>query len=179
MASSNKIARIRINLTQETAAERIGVTPQHISNIETGNSRVSLTALVAIANLMGVSVDELLCDTVLKSKPVFIKEMSELFNDCNEYEIRVLADILNHNRLEQCKTKKIRNRKISHGKAAEILGQSFWIYTEGWVFAALIRYKTSWTWICRRFRILYETGWLNDCCFRYNAFDSGFCLHPP
>ena len=43
---------------------------------------------------MGVSVDELLCDTVLKSKPVFIKEMSELFSDCNEYEIRVLADIL-------------------------------------------------------------------------------------
>ena len=89
-----KIARIRTNLTQETVAERIGVTPQHISNIETGNSRVSLTALVAIANLMGVSVDELLCEPVLKSKPVFIKEMSELFSDCNEYEIRVLADIL-------------------------------------------------------------------------------------
>lgn len=89
-----KIARIRTNLTQETVAEKIGVTPQHVSNIETGNSRVSLTALVAIANLLHVSVDELLCDAVLKSTPIFTKEAGELFSDCNEYEIRVLVDIL-------------------------------------------------------------------------------------
>ena len=89
-----KIARIRTNLTQETVADKIGVTPQHVSNIETGNSSVSLTTLVAIANLLNVSVDELLCDTVLKSKPVFIKEADDIFKDCNEYEVRVLVDVL-------------------------------------------------------------------------------------
>lgn len=89
-----KIARIRTNLTQETVADKIGVTPQHVSNIETGNSSVSLTTLVAIANLLNVSVDELLCDTVLKSKAIFIKEADEIFNDCNEYEVRILVDIL-------------------------------------------------------------------------------------
>lgn len=89
-----KIARIRTNLTQETVADKIGVTPQHVSNIETGNSSVSLTTLVAIANLLNVSVDELLCDTVLKSKLVFIKEADEIFSDCNEYEVRVLVDVL-------------------------------------------------------------------------------------
>lgn len=89
-----KIARIRTNLTQETVADKIGVTPQHVSNIETGNSSVSLTTLVAIANLLNVSVDELLCDTVLKSKPVFVKEADEIFSDCNEYEVRVLVDVL-------------------------------------------------------------------------------------
>lgn len=89
-----KAARIKAGLTQEAAAEKIGVTPQHISNIETGNSSVSLTALVAIANLLHVSTDDLLCDTVLKSKPVFLKEADELFSDCSEYEIRVLVDIL-------------------------------------------------------------------------------------
>ena len=89
-----KIARIRANMTQETVAEKIGVTPQHISNIETGNSRVSLTTLVAVANLLHVSVDELLCDMVLKSTPVFDKEADEILSDCNEYEIRVLIDIL-------------------------------------------------------------------------------------
>ena len=35
-----KIARIKKNLTQETVADRIGVTPQHVSNIETGNTSV-------------------------------------------------------------------------------------------------------------------------------------------
>ena len=63
-----KIARINKNMTQETVADRIGVTPQHVSNIETGNSSVSLTTLVAIANLLKVSADELLCDTILIAK---------------------------------------------------------------------------------------------------------------
>ncbi len=89
-----KIARIKKNLTQETVAEKIGVTPQHISNIETGNSTVSLPTLVAIANLLTVSVDELLCDTLVVSKAVFEKEAQEVFDDCNEYEVRVLVDVL-------------------------------------------------------------------------------------
>lgn len=89
-----KIARINQNMTQETVADKIGVTPQHVSNIETGNSSVSLTTLVAIANLLKVSADELLCDTILISKPVFEKEAQELLNDCNEYEIRVLVDVM-------------------------------------------------------------------------------------
>lgn len=89
-----KIARIKCNITQETLANKIGITPQHVSNIETGNSSVSLPTLVAIANLLKVSVDELLCDTILISKQIFEKEAKELFSDCNEYEIRVLVDIL-------------------------------------------------------------------------------------
>lgn len=68
-----KIARIKKNLTQETVADKIGITPQHVSNIETGNTSVSLTTLVAIANILSVSVDNLLCDTVLTSKAVFEK----------------------------------------------------------------------------------------------------------
>lgn len=83
-----KIARIKKNLTQEAIADKIGITPQHVSNIETGNASVSLTTLVAIANTLTVSVNDLLCDTVLISKAVFEKEAKELFEDCNEYEIR-------------------------------------------------------------------------------------------
>ena len=75
-----KIARIKKNLTQEAIADKIGITPQHVSNIETGNASVSLTTLVAaavskwetdttypditilnpLARLLGVSVDVLL-----------------------------------------------------------------------------------------------------------------------
>ena len=89
-----KIARIKKNLTQETVADKIGITPQHVSNIETGNTSVSLTTLVAIANILSVSVDNLLCDTVLTSKAVFEKEASEIFQECNEYEVRILVDVL-------------------------------------------------------------------------------------
>jgi len=89
-----KIARIRVGLTQENVADRIGITPQHVSNIETGNSSVSLTTLVAIANLLNVTMDELLCDTLRKSKDVFCREADEVLRDCSEYEVRVLVDIL-------------------------------------------------------------------------------------
>lgn len=89
-----KIARIRKKLTQDTVSELINITPSHMSNIETGKSSVSLQTLIAIANVLGVSIDELLCDTILESKVVFEKELSEVLKDCNEYEIRVLVDIL-------------------------------------------------------------------------------------
>ena len=74
-----KIARIKKNFTQEAVADRIGVSPQHVSNIETGNSSVSLPTLVAIANMLSVSVDELLCDTVLTSSP-YLKEKQKIFS---------------------------------------------------------------------------------------------------
>lgn len=110
-----KIARINQNMTQETVADRIGVTPQHVSNIETGNSSVSLTTLVAIANLLKVSADELLCDTILISKPVFEKEAKELFSDCNDYEIRVLVDVLKATK-DSMRTVKLFERTINENE---------------------------------------------------------------
>lgn len=89
-----KIARIKKRLTQDTVSELINITPSHMSNIETGKSTVSLQTLIAIANVLGVSIDELLCDVILDSKVIFEKELSEVLKDCNEYEIRVLVDIL-------------------------------------------------------------------------------------
>lgn len=89
-----KIARIKKKLTQEVLSEKINVSPQHVSNIETGNSSVSLPTLVAIANTLGVSVDELLCDTILSFKAVFENELEEVLRDCNEYEIRFITDIV-------------------------------------------------------------------------------------
>ncbi|MBY1863243.1 helix-turn-helix domain-containing protein [Clostridioides difficile] len=89
-----KIARIRKKLTQDTVSEMINITPFHMSNIETGKTSVSLQTLISIANVLGVSIDELLCDTILDSKVVFEKELSDILKDCNEYEIRVLVDIV-------------------------------------------------------------------------------------
>ncbi|HBF0343866.1 helix-turn-helix domain-containing protein [Clostridioides sp. ZZV14-6044] len=89
-----KIARIKKKLTQEVLSEKINVSPQHVSNIETGNSSVSLATLVSIANTLEVSVDELLCDTILSSKAIFENELEEVLKDCNDYEIRFITDIV-------------------------------------------------------------------------------------
>lgn len=89
-----KIARIRKGLTQESVSDMVGITPPHVSNIETGNTKVSLPTLVAVANSLSVSVDELLADNIIESKVVFEGELKELISDCDDYEVRILVDIV-------------------------------------------------------------------------------------
>lgn len=88
-----KIARIKADLTQERLAETVEISPTHLSNIETGTTRVSLTAIVNLANALSVTVDDLLCDSVIQAKPQFEKDIAALLEDCDEYEIRMVRDM--------------------------------------------------------------------------------------
>ena len=88
-----KSARAAMNISQERLAELAGLSITHTSHIETGNTKVSLPALVQIANALGVSLDELVCDSILKSKAVFENEIAKIIDDCDEKEIRVVADM--------------------------------------------------------------------------------------
>lgn len=105
-----KIARIKKGITQEAVADIADVTPAHMSNIETGKTKVSLPTLIAIANALSVSVDTLLCDNVLNSKVIFEREAKELFKDCDEYEVRLLVDLLKSTKEAIRKDKFTRNR---------------------------------------------------------------------
>lgn len=89
-----KIARLKRGYTQEHLSECCEVTPQHISNIENGNTRLSLNLLIVIANCLGVSVDELLCDVVDRSNILISKEAEEVFTDCTPEEIKLLLQLL-------------------------------------------------------------------------------------
>ena len=103
-----KIARIKKGITQEAVADLIDITPAHMSNVETGKTKVSLPTLIEIANALSVSVDTLLSDNVLTSKIIFEGEAKELFKDCDEYEIRFLVDILKSAKTALRKDKEIR-----------------------------------------------------------------------
>ena len=72
-----KIARIKSDMNQEKLAELVGVSPTHMSNIETGTTRVSLQTIVRLANALSVSVDDLLCDSVIKAKVQFEREIAQ------------------------------------------------------------------------------------------------------
>lgn len=88
-----KIARIKADMTQERLAEAVGLSPTHLSNIETGTTRVSLNAIVSLANALSVTVDDLLCDSVIQSKPQFEQDIAAILEDCDEYEIRMVKDM--------------------------------------------------------------------------------------
>ena len=56
--------RKKQGMTQERLAELAEISPQHCSGIETGAAKVSLPALVKIANALNSSMDELLLDSI-------------------------------------------------------------------------------------------------------------------
>lgn len=55
-----KALRTEKQLTQEYIANYVNINVSHISNIETGKTKVSLTVLVHICNALGVTLDYLL-----------------------------------------------------------------------------------------------------------------------
>ena len=89
-----KIARIQAELSQEALAEKADLSPTHMSNIENANTKLSLPMLISIANALSVSADTLLCDSVIHSKEIFAQEIQSAVADCDEYEIRILTEIL-------------------------------------------------------------------------------------
>jgi hypothetical protein len=54
---------------------------------------LSETAIISIANALNVTVDNLLCDNIIQSKNVFENEIAEVLSDCDEREIRIIAQI--------------------------------------------------------------------------------------
>ena len=103
-----KIARIKKGITQEAVADLIDITPAHMSNVETGKTKVSLPTLIEIANALSVSVDVLLC--VLASQNIFKGEAKEIVEDCDEYETRFLVDLLKCAKTAMRKDKEVRNQ---------------------------------------------------------------------
>lgn len=86
--------RLEEKLSQEVLSEMSGVTPAHFSHIERGNTKPSLPTLIRIANALNVSIDDLLCDNVEKSRHVRIRDVDRLLEDCTQQEIRALTEIL-------------------------------------------------------------------------------------
>lgn len=88
-----KIARINADMTQERLADLADLSPSHMSNIETGTTKVSLTTLVNIANALSVTVDDLLCDNIIHARPQFERDIQQILDACDEYEIRVVKNM--------------------------------------------------------------------------------------
>ena len=88
-----KIARINADMTQDALAALIDKSNTHTSDIETGTTKVSLTTIVNIANALSVMVDDLLCDNLIHTKPQFERDIQQIIDSCDEYEIRVVKEM--------------------------------------------------------------------------------------
>ncbi len=91
-----RIRRLRKErgLTQQALADLSHQEPSNISHIERGATKLSLPTIVAISNALGVTVDDLLCDSLLYAKTPFENEVTSLLSDCTHSERIVLTETL-------------------------------------------------------------------------------------
>lgn len=81
-------------LSQETLAEKIGISTTHMSHIETANTKLSLPVFVAIAETLEVSADLLLYDDPQENTGAVSKEIAAVLDRCTSKEARVIAEIV-------------------------------------------------------------------------------------
>ena len=78
-----KIARIKADMKQEHVAEKSGLSPTHISNIENNHTKVSLNVLLAIANSLDTSIDFLLSEQYENISLALDNEILRVLKDCD------------------------------------------------------------------------------------------------
>ena len=87
------------NLSQEQLAERVGISTTHMSHIETGNTKLSLTVFVDIAKALSVQTDELLYDSPQINRTRLKQEINDLLDTCNTQELYIIIDMMHATKL--------------------------------------------------------------------------------
>lgn len=104
-----KEIRNKKGLQQAELAYRAGMTTSHTSHIETAQTKLSLPAIVKIANALSVSVDELLCDSLEEVKPVYDKRIADELADCDAAELQAFLEIIQTTKTVIRKKRKVTN----------------------------------------------------------------------
>ena len=82
------------NLSQEQLAEKVGISTTHMSHIETGNTKLSLSVFADIASALSVQTDELLYDIPQFNKTVIKQQLTEIVDSCSQQDMCILLDVL-------------------------------------------------------------------------------------
>ena len=86
--------RERGSMSQARLAEAAEVSPQHISNIENAKTKVSLEKLVDIANVLDCSMDELICDSLVKARVIYANEAAGMMEKFSDAQMRAFPEFL-------------------------------------------------------------------------------------
>lgn len=101
--------RLRLGWSQEQLAEQCGLSKTHMSHIETGNTKGSLPVFLKICNVLQVSLDDIVCDSLSCEVDAYHKQIAELMKDCSPLELRKLVDVL---KAAKCILRKYDNEKM-------------------------------------------------------------------
>lgn len=80
-------------LSQEEIAEAVDISVTHMSHIETGNTKLSLPVAVAIAEVLGISMDDLL-NNIENVRLLNESEIAKILDKCSDPQISILTDVI-------------------------------------------------------------------------------------
>ena len=86
--------RRELGLTQLEFADRVGISSQHLSNVENGRTKLSMHLMVAIATEMNCSIDDLFfnLDSKAVSRDVY-KEITRVLEGCDERKQALILEL--------------------------------------------------------------------------------------
>lgn len=82
------------SFSQETLAEKVGISTTHMSHIETGNTKLSLSVLVKLSLILEVSTDEILFEQPNTNNSILIDKIVDILEKCTSQELSILLDII-------------------------------------------------------------------------------------
>ena len=88
-----------MNIMQEKLAEAAGLAPNHMSNIETGSTKLSLPALLQIAVVLKTDIKSLLYDNLPTLVETYDEDAKLILVDCTKKERLFLLDLLENGKL--------------------------------------------------------------------------------
>lgn len=86
--------RQKAHLTQEMLADRIDAATSTIAHAENGTSKPSLPLLLKVANVLNVTLDQLVCDSLPNVEAHLEKDIADLLADCSLSEKKIIRDII-------------------------------------------------------------------------------------
>lgn len=89
-----KEVRVQNKLTQSELAEKINVSAQYVSCIETGRKLLSLKSFLNIVNELGITADELLYGNQIYNHTEYELDIHILLSDCTSKERQKLYKIM-------------------------------------------------------------------------------------
>lgn len=86
--------RVRLGLTQEQAAEYIGVSTSYVGMVERGERTVTLETLILFAECLHVTIDYLLHDSLSATDAKKTEMLLALWNNATESEKNMILSIV-------------------------------------------------------------------------------------
>ena len=84
--------RLEKRISQEQLAEMVDLSVTHMSGIENGKTKFSFKTIVRIANVLELSMDALLCGSLVQGKVAMQNEFAELLAQCTPEETRIILN---------------------------------------------------------------------------------------